>query len=200
MRFTNTLAGRWLAVVGMALLTTGFFGRCVSADPPKGSPSWWDPAWKYCQTVHMYTPPLASGINTVVAEIDPMGKALPDGRDVRVVTPQKTVLPHQIVKGEDGALKILFQAPADGTDTFFIYYGHPAAPPVQGQWEKRLGGLTMEVRALIPQKWISQWEQVQEFMSAGTQVFGRGPRSCINDSRNPFSSQQEHFCAIMVMN
>ena len=104
-------------LLGIVLLTIGL-GRFAAADPAP----WWDPAWKYCQTVNLYTPPLASGINTVAAEIDPMGKAQPDGRDVRVVTPQKTVLPCQIVKGEGGTLRILFQAPLDNTDTFCIYY------------------------------------------------------------------------------
>ncbi len=158
--------------------------------------AWWDPAWKYCQTVAVITPVLSSGINTAAAEIDPMGKALPDGRDVRVVTAGKALVPHQVERGDDGVLRVLFEVPPGGGDTFFIYYGNPAAAAAAGQWEKRLGGLVLETRALIPRKWPLHWEQVQETLAANTPVLGRGPRPCINDNRNPFSGQQEHFLGI----
>lgn len=192
MRSTVTLLHRLLATVGMFSLLCG---DLYAADAPQ-RPSWWDAAWKYCQTIHLYTPPLSSGINTAMALIDPMGMAQSDGRDVRVVTAQKTLLPYQVEKVEGGLLRILFQVPPDGSDIFYIYYGNPSAPDAQGQWEKRLGGLMMETRALIPQRWTTTWEQVQQVLAANTPVFGRGPRPCINDSRNPFGPQQEHFCAI----
>ena len=183
-------------MVVVALLAAQW-GLCLAADPAKAPQApWWDSAWKYRQTVTLYTPPLASGINTAVAEIDPLGKALPDGRDVRVVTPQKTLLPLQVERGEGGVLKVLFQVPPGNAETFFIYYGNPSAPAAQGQWEKHLGGLTMETRALIQQRYSATRDQLQEVLSAGTQVYGRGPRPCINDNRNPFSPQQEHYTAI----
>jgi PKD repeat protein len=196
-----------MALAGIAVLTSvaplapaalrqaqgGEPGR--TADTPKDRQPWWDAAWKYCQTVKLTTPPLASNINTAIAEIDPMGKAQPDGRDVRVLTPQKAVLPHQVEKIDDGRLRIMFQVPPDGTDTFSIYYGNPAAPLAQGQWEKRLGGLTLETRAPLRERerWPGSWDEARGWFSAGTPVFGKGPRPWINDNRNPFGPTENFY-------
>ena len=108
----------------------------------------------------------------------------PDGRDIRVLTPNGEVLPREVRIRKNRSLSVLFPVVRDA-DAYHIYYANPDAEPPEREWPaRRTGGLTLETRPLRrpvrePAELKSRWEEVTE--SFGSRSWGR-----VYDLENPF--------------
>ena len=171
-----------LKLSALLFLATAAWTAAASAQADKAP--WWDDQWPY--RLILRVPPAArrEGINTAQLNLAEQGDLCAEGgRDVRVVDQAGKLTPHKVEKNASGDIEVWFLVPADA-ELFYLYYGNPAAPAVQHDWEERLGGLTLETRAT--QGLEQRASQIPALLAQNLRSFGKKPWGQINDTDNPF--------------
>ncbi len=172
----------------------------VAASPLPAAtelPAWWDTAWRHRIVVLTVEPELAGKINTARVMLDKGEPFHQQGRDVRVVDDRFRTVPHTVEPQDDGSLTIEFSVVNATSDRYAVYYDNPNAPAVQHKWAKRVGGLYLETRDATPYGRhggnVYSYSGMLQAISACTKVFGRKLWPAINDTHNPFGSDDRYI-------
>ncbi|MFP4026907.1 MAG: PKD domain-containing protein [Candidatus Brocadiia bacterium] len=180
--------GLLLRLVSLLSLICVFPSLGFSAD------KWWNKNWKYRLEVGVVEKERRGGINTVRAELrEQSSLCAKDGRDVRVLDASGQILPHNVEKFQDGSLSVLFFVPPD-REKFFIYYGNKKAPRVSHQWDRHLGGLTLETR-LLQNGVFRNLAHLDYLLGADLEKCGKKEWRHINDLENPFG-RNDYYLSI----
>lgn len=160
-----------------------------------GRADWWNPAWKYRQSLRISTPDKTNRINTALAVVDTLGKCAKNGMDIRVVDAQNRPLPYHVVGEENGVVRVQFQV-VDGTvRDYWVYYGNGSAPAGESPWDKRIGQLVMTVWRYPSRRPPGSWQEMLAVYEKvkSTEKLGSGPREWINDRENPFGENDYYL-------
>ncbi|MEF8788238.1 MAG: PKD domain-containing protein, partial [Planctomycetota bacterium] len=175
--FMKDIAPRAAVVLGMLLMCS------ASAQEPARAP-WWDADWARRFVVRTVPQGRRGGLNVARFNLGEQSDLCqPDGRDVRVVTPDGQPVPCEVRLRNNRTLDVLFAVRE--ADTYFLYYSNPDAEEPALEWpERRTGGLTLETRSLsrpvrAPENLEARWEDAGE--SFGSRSWGR-----VYDLENPF--------------
>ena len=175
---STTSTVTWIAAA-LGILLAGSVSAQKLADA-----SWWDAGWDRRFLLRTVPQGRRGGINVARFNLaEESDLCQPDGRDVRVVTPDGTLVPCEVRLRNNDALDVLFAVRA--SNTYFLYYCNPNAEESQLEWpEPRTGGLTLETRPLDrpvrkPKNLPSRWDSKNE--SFGSRAWGR-----VYELENPF--------------
>ena len=153
-------------------------------------PAWWELAWQTRLVVRTVEPELAGRINTARVVLERGENIHHAGQDVRVVSDQLEIVPHAVTPLDDGRLAVDFLAASTQSDRYCVYFNNPDAGPAPHRWDRQVGGLYLETRALAP-KWhrnAGSLAYMEKAIENCTQVYGRKLWPRISDTHNPFGS------------
>ena len=165
-------------------------GPEAASGPPESG--WAVPRAKYRVRLELVTPALTSGLNVAEAVIDTRDLALADGADVAVTDAKGRRVPCRVVADAGGgALKLRFEAAPDA-DFYDVYFG--AGGPVEWprKWDERPGGLTLKVGRSASRTDGFSLDRIKQAVSE-MKVAHEGPRAMIDDSENPFGSNDNYL-------
>lgn len=183
-----SIKARTLALAGALAASLATGGRAAAAG--SDTPAWWDPAWQNRLIIATVEPELAGQINTARVLLQKGEPVHAAGQDVRVVDDRLGTVPHVVVPQQDGTLAVEFCVENAVSDRYCVYFNNPDAPAAVHKWHKRAGGLYLETRPLQP-KWrqnASNLGYMQKAIGACTAVYGKKLWPRINDTHNPFGS------------
>jgi len=153
---------------------------------------WHLPDWPWRHVVEIVSPDPSGAINTALATVDTGGRCQPDGRDVRVVEAASgKAVPHKARSVERGVATLEFLAPDPRCLRYHVYYGNDKAPAETHEWERKLGGLTLETWHNTQKQPGRGVDHVRQLIKASQKKFGEGPRRAIDDVTNPFGASAE---------
>ncbi len=178
-----TLTAVWLAAGAV----------CAASDLPP----WWRTEWRRRVVVLTVEPELAGKINTAKVVLD-KGEPFHDaGRDVRVVDDRFRIVPYATQLLPDGRLAVEFCIAHESSDRYAVYYDNPDAQAMRHRWKKQVGGLFLETRDASPYRRyggnVYSFKQMQKMLEMCKTVYGRKPWPCINDTHNPFGSDDRYL-------
>jgi len=159
---------------------------CALADE-----DWFDPNWKHRSRLEITTPPLQSGLNVARVYVDTKGYATSDGADIRVTDTSGSIVGFEVVKAVTERT-FLVEFEVNGGSTYYCYFGNSAAPKLSHQWNKVLGGLTVETFAGKVQSSPLSLSSYKK-MLRGKRSMGKARREQIDDEENPLGSNDPYF-------
>ena len=179
---------RTFALAAALTVVAGTGAPAAASD--SDMPTWWDRAWQSRLIVASVEPELAGKINSARVLLEKGEQIHKAGQDIRVVDDRLQTAPHVVVPQEDGTVAVEFCVENAISDRYCVYFNNPDAPAASHKWHKRIGGLYFETRPLMP-KWrqnASSLAYMQKAIQSCTQVYGKKLWPRINDTHNPFGS------------
>jgi len=191
-----------------ALCVAAFFIAVGSATAQEGPP-WWNRAWRYRKLVTVPT----KGTRSFQFWLHAGDRALPDGHDVRVISPDGKPMPASVVystphgahlvtfddttpppelpKGEDGKPVKGAKLPREKPGFFAVYYGNRQAPG--GRLPELKRGLVLETRAFPEDTKVDSWKAASETLARADTVYGVSYWGRVFDAYNPFGPQKNYI-------
>ncbi|NQT89513.1 hypothetical protein HQ560_22275, partial [bacterium] len=155
----------------------------------------WDPynAWNVRRTVGVPKrdpkQPKMRGIDCCTVSFPTHGAMKPDGSDLRVAVDSDPA-PFQIVDiAPHGTVRLVIGLIRE-TDRVYVYYGNPAAKPLDTSWKPRRG-LWLQTRKLAPGK-ATTARALQALAMKSEPRYGRGPVAAIHHGHNPFGPSENY--------
>lgn len=163
------MARSWARRVGLAAI-----GLLLMLCAPAQA-KWWDEGWEYRRTIAVeWNADKAQGTELAQARVFTAGHHLEGGADVRVLTIDGRMVPHEVLFAGPGDRVDVVFALQKGVRAYCVYFGHPKPPdaPVEMRQVKPTGGLLMETR-----KWDRQlqtnYRGIREAFERSKPVLGR---------------------------
>jgi len=179
----------WCAVGLAAILCVGITAASAGAQP---RPPWWDRAWPYRKIITIPKDKQPSPDSTAAAVwLHIGGRGLPDGADIRIISPEGRPLPFGILHStDDGRHLVVFRAPQK-EGAYAAYFGNRKATNPQQVFPKL--GLTLKTIPLPKGINANKWESVKKALDECTDMYGIDYWPRVFDGYNPFGPQKDYI-------
>jgi tetratricopeptide (TPR) repeat protein len=156
---------------------------------PAAPSPWWSSEWSTRRSLEVGDATWGTGpFETAVAEVPTLGRASPEGTDLRLLGPDGKHVPFEVLAcGPDDRCIIAWTATPKTTYT--LYWGNPTAGPRPALKTVPTGGLLFEARDLGDAPSPSSWAEAQAQLSRG-HLYGRMTSTSPQCGWNPFGPSE----------
>ncbi len=168
-----------VVVIGILALA----GYACAAAP------WWDDDWSFRRRIAVgdYEPTGLEGEDVAVVTMPTGGQMTDDGRDIRVVTDGREVLPCRVLRVGPGDEVTVAFALRKGKDAYHVYFGNPKADWPEEVLEIRRGVLQESWK--YPGGEFDTLAEAQAVLARVTEFYGADFRPMIFQGHNPFGPE-----------
>ncbi len=158
----------------------------VLAGPAGAARPWWNDDWAFRREVDVgeYQPTGLVGDDIAVVTMPTAGELAADGRDIRVVTDGREVLPCRVLQVGPGDQVTVAFALREGKDAYHVYFGNPGAAWPEEALEIQRGILQESWR--YPGGEFRTLAEAQAVLARVREFYGAAFRPTLFQGHNPF--------------